>query len=127
MPLARSRACQGPGVAGEFAAGRVCLPPLPRPPHCHSTHPPPPAAPRPPLEAAEEQPELDHQQLRALDADAVRMAVGSVEKHELVWIVYRQSETFLRTRNHGDMLVGNGPYLVDGVEPAPATSGRQER
>ncbi|MGC0406696.1 hypothetical protein RKD27_009340 [Streptomyces sp. SAI-126] len=55
------------------------------------------------------------------------MAVGSVEKHELVWIVYRQSETFLRTRNHGDMLVGNGPYLVDGVEPAPATSGRQER
>jgi hypothetical protein len=68
------------------------------------------------VEAVEEQLELDYQQWRALDADAVRTAVVSVEEHELVWIVYWQSEDFVRTRNVDHMLVGNGPYLVDRVD-----------
>lgn len=46
----------------------------------------------------------------------MRMAVVRVEEHELVWIVFWQSEEFIRTRGH--MLVGNGPYLVDRVDGA---------
>ncbi|MEU0950065.1 YrhB domain-containing protein [Streptomyces canus] len=68
------------------------------------------------VQAVEEQLELDYEQWRAVSADAVRMAVISVEEHELVWIVYWQSENFVRTRNFRDMLVGNGPYLVDRVD-----------
>ena len=67
------------------------------------------------VQAVEEQLELDYQQWRAVSAEAVQMAVVSVEEHELVWIVYWQSETFVRTRKTEDMLVGNGPYLVDRV------------
>ncbi|WDO11286.1 YrhB family protein (plasmid) [Streptomyces murinus] len=67
------------------------------------------------IQAVEEQLELDYQQWRAVSAKAVQMAVVSVEEHELVWIVYWQSETFVRTRKTEDMLVGNGPYLVDRV------------
>ncbi|WP_449351640.1 YrhB domain-containing protein [Streptomyces shaanxiensis] len=67
------------------------------------------------VQAVKEQLELDYQQWRAVSAEAVQMAVVSVEEHELVWIVYWQSETFVRTRKTEDMLVGNGPYLVDRV------------
>ncbi|MER6289370.1 YrhB domain-containing protein [Streptomyces sviceus] len=68
------------------------------------------------VQAVEEQLELDYQQWRAVSADAVRMGVVRVEEHELVWIVYWQSENFVRTRKSKYMLVGNGPYLVDRVD-----------
>lgn len=68
------------------------------------------------VQAVEEQLEIDYQQWRATSADAVRMGVVGVEEHDLVWIVYWQSERFVRTRNHEDMLIGNGPYLVDRVD-----------
>lgn len=70
------------------------------------------------VQAVEEQLELDYQQWRAVSAKAVPMAVVSVEEHELVWIVSWQSETFVRTRKTEDILVGNGPYLVDRVNGA---------
>ncbi|MEU5098486.1 YrhB domain-containing protein [Streptomyces sp. NPDC020996] len=68
------------------------------------------------VRAVEDQLERDYQQWRAADADAMRMAVVDVEEHELVWIVSWASEEFVRTRNPGFMLVGNGPYLVDRVD-----------
>ncbi|MCX5254918.1 YrhB family protein [Streptomyces canus] len=68
------------------------------------------------VRAVEEQLEREYQQWRALSADAMRMAVVHVEEHELVWIVFWQSEEFVRTRDWGHMLVGNGPYLVDRVD-----------
>ncbi|MEU5637114.1 YrhB domain-containing protein [Streptomyces rishiriensis] len=68
------------------------------------------------VRAAEEQLERDYQQWRAVGVDATRMAVVRVEEHELVWIVSWQSEEFVRTRNPGHMLIGNGPYLVDRVD-----------
>ncbi|MFB6991305.1 YrhB domain-containing protein [Streptomyces sp. NPDC056178] len=68
------------------------------------------------VRAVEEQLERDYQQWRAVSVDAMRMAVVRVEEHELVWIVSWQSEEFVRTRNSGYMLVGNGPYLVDRVD-----------
>jgi Immunity protein 35 len=68
------------------------------------------------VRAVEEQLERDYQQWRAVSVHAVRMAVVDVEEHELVWIVSWQSEEFVRTRNPGHMLVGNGPYLVDRVD-----------
>ncbi|MFF4963184.1 YrhB domain-containing protein [Streptomyces sp. NPDC001222] len=66
--------------------------------------------------AVEEQLKRDFQQWRTVSVDAMRMAVVRVEEHELVWIVSWQSEEFVRTRNSGYMLVGNGPYLVDRVD-----------
>ncbi|MFI8076236.1 YrhB domain-containing protein [Streptomyces sp. NPDC086033] len=68
------------------------------------------------VRAVEEQLERDYQQWRAESVDAVRMAVVLVEEHELVWIVFWQSEEFVRTRNRGHMLIGNGPYLVDRLD-----------
>ncbi|MFF1967343.1 YrhB domain-containing protein [Streptomyces sp. NPDC058232] len=68
------------------------------------------------VRAVEEQLERDYQQWRAVSVNATRMAVVRVEEHELVWIVSWQSEEFVRTRNSGYMLVGNGPYLVDRVD-----------
>ncbi|MFE9450176.1 YrhB domain-containing protein [Streptomyces sp. NPDC006739] len=68
------------------------------------------------VRAVEEQLERDYQRWRAVGVDATRMAVVRVEKHELVWIVSWQSEEFVRTRNPGHMLIGNGPYLVDRVD-----------
>ncbi|WP_405552177.1 YrhB family protein [Streptomyces canus] len=68
------------------------------------------------VRAVEEQLERDYQQWRAVSVDAMRMAVVRVGEHELVWIVSWQSEEFVRTRNRGHMLVGNGPYLIDRVD-----------
>ncbi|WP_030861268.1 YrhB domain-containing protein [Streptomyces sp. NRRL S-37] len=68
------------------------------------------------VRVVEEQLERDHQQWRAVSADAMRMAVTRVEKHEPVWIVSWQSEEFVRTRNSKYALIGNGPYLVDRVD-----------
>ncbi|MFE7836084.1 YrhB domain-containing protein [Streptomyces sp. NPDC057474] len=68
------------------------------------------------VQAVEEQLESDYQEWRAAGGDAMRMAVVRVEEHTLVWIVYWQSEEFLRTRNSEFMLIGHGPYLVDRVD-----------
>ncbi|MFJ9008178.1 YrhB domain-containing protein [Streptomyces canus] len=68
------------------------------------------------VRAVEEQLERDCQQWRAVSVDAMRMAVVRVVEHELVWIVFWQSEEFVRTQNRGHMLIGNGPYLVDRVD-----------
>ncbi|MFI0219864.1 YrhB domain-containing protein [Streptomyces lydicus] len=59
--------------------------------------------------------ELERDYLRELShgLEPVRMAVTHVEQHELVWIVFWTSEEYLRTRDSGLMLAGNGPYLVD--------------
>ncbi|MPY30040.1 hypothetical protein FNH09_01450 [Streptomyces adustus] len=66
------------------------------------------------VRAVEEQLERDYQQWRAVSADAVRTVVLHVEEHELVWIVWWQSEEFARTGEC--MLLGTGPYLVDRVD-----------
>lgn len=41
------------------------------------------------------------------------VAVSGVEEHVLGWLVVWQSVDYLRTRDCGKMLIGNGPYLVD--------------
>ncbi|MGW7468800.1 YrhB domain-containing protein [Streptomyces xantholiticus] len=58
---------------------------------------------------------LAEEERRCLAAGAdprrvLRLAVGDVEEHELVWIVQ------LRSRTPGEVLVGGGPYLVDRVD-----------
>ncbi|MCL8011371.1 YrhB family protein [Streptomyces sp. AS02] len=62
--------------------------------------------------------ELDREYRKwsARGVDLARVAVVDVEEHEWVWIVYWQSEEFVRTRNPGAMLAGDGPYLVDRVD-----------
>ncbi|GGW54394.1 YrhB domain-containing protein [Streptomyces griseoloalbus] len=64
------------------------------------------------------QEELDREEQKwsALGVDVVRAAVARVEEHELVWIVHWQSAEFVRTGQHVEMLIGNGPYLVDRVD-----------
>ncbi|MFQ6198187.1 YrhB domain-containing protein [Streptomyces sp. NPDC000405] len=44
------------------------------------------------------------------------LVVSEVEEHELVWIVYYQTEEYLRNRDPGQLLGGNGPYLVDRID-----------
>lgn len=44
------------------------------------------------------------------------MTVVRVEEHELVWIVFCQSEEFARTRKMEHMVLGEGPYMVDRVD-----------
>ncbi|MFD7407788.1 YrhB domain-containing protein [Streptomyces sp. NPDC059866] len=64
----------------------------------------------------EEELDREYQKCSARGVDLTRVTVVDVEEHELVWIVYWQSEEFVRTRNPGAMLAGNGPYLVDRVD-----------
>jgi hypothetical protein len=45
-----------------------------------------------------------------------RLVVAEAEKHELVWIVYYQTAEYLRTGDPGQLLGGNGPYLVDRLD-----------
>jgi hypothetical protein len=47
---------------------------------------------------------------------AMRLLVTGAEEHELVWIVFYQSEEYVQTRDPGAALGGNGPYLVDRVD-----------
>ncbi|WP_369149004.1 YrhB domain-containing protein [Streptomyces sp. R44] len=61
------------------------------------------------------------------------LAVSGVEEHELVWIVYYQAVEYLRTRDPGLLLGGNGPYLVDRLDgslhqigPVAAVTGEWE-
>ena len=44
------------------------------------------------------------------------LTVLDVEEHALGWLVYWQSAEYVRTRELGSMLVGHGPYLVDGQD-----------
>ncbi|WP_338060192.1 YrhB domain-containing protein [Streptomyces fulvoviolaceus] len=65
---------------------------------------------------AEEELNREYQKWSAAGVDSIRTAVVHVEEHELVWIIYWQSEEFMRTRNPSAMLIGNGPYLVDRID-----------
>lgn len=71
----------------------------------------------------EEELERERQKWSALGVDPVRVVVARVEEHELVWLVYCQSEEFVRTGNPGSMLIGDGPYLVDRVDGGLHTIG----
>jgi hypothetical protein len=41
------------------------------------------------------------------------LAVSGVEGHAVGWLVFWQSAAYLRSGNVYDLLVGNGPYLLD--------------
>ncbi|NEC08796.1 YrhB domain-containing protein [Streptomyces sp. SID7909] len=64
----------------------------------------------------EEQLEREHREWLAKGVEQPAVAVADVEEHELVWIVHWQSVEYLRTESFKDMLLGNGPYLVDRVD-----------
>ncbi|MEV0074675.1 YrhB domain-containing protein [Amycolatopsis sp. NPDC050768] len=44
------------------------------------------------------------------------LVVMDVSPHRLGWVVSSQGERYLRTRNIADMVVGHGPFLVDGLD-----------
>ena len=44
------------------------------------------------------------------------MVITAVEQHALGWLITAQSAKFARTRDWRTMLVGHGPYLVDGQD-----------
>ncbi|MFE6867745.1 YrhB domain-containing protein [Kitasatospora sp. NPDC057692] len=68
------------------------------------------------VRVVEEQLDKEYRRQRASGVEARRMAVVSVEEHDLVWIVYWSSEEFARTRDPELVLGGAGPYLVDRVD-----------
>ncbi|MGW0574754.1 YrhB domain-containing protein [Streptomyces sp. NPDC002920] len=45
-----------------------------------------------------------------------QLLVAHVEEHELAWIVSYQSAEYVRTGDPSQLLVGNGPFLVDRVD-----------
>ncbi|WP_406469852.1 YrhB domain-containing protein [Streptomyces sp. NBC_01615] len=45
-----------------------------------------------------------------------QLLVAHVEEHELAWIVSYQSAEYVRTGDPAQLLVGNGPFLVDRVD-----------
>jgi hypothetical protein len=45
-----------------------------------------------------------------------RMVIIDVRPHRLGWLISSQSERYVRTREFIDMVVGHGPFLVDGVD-----------
>lgn len=49
-------------------------------------------------------------------ADVPEVAVCGVEEHVLGWLVGWQSVEYLRSGDLADMLVGQGPYFVDGED-----------
>ncbi|MBL3669337.1 hypothetical protein JL475_25800 [Streptomyces sp. M2CJ-2] len=68
------------------------------------------------VRTVEEELERTFQEELSAGLRPIRMAVASVEEHELVWIVCWTSEEFVCTGRPESMLVGNGPYLVDRVD-----------
>ncbi|MDX3186843.1 YrhB domain-containing protein [Streptomyces sp. MN03-5084-2B] len=44
------------------------------------------------------------------------MVITDVDPHRLGWVIHSQSERYVRTRKLLDMVVGHGPFLVDGVD-----------
>jgi hypothetical protein len=63
---------------------------------------------------------------RQAHATLPELAVSGVEDHTVGWLVFWQSADYLRSGNLNDMLVGNGPYLVDrydgSIHQIPATT-----
>ncbi|WP_031073108.1 YrhB domain-containing protein [Streptomyces sp. NRRL WC-3742] len=49
-------------------------------------------------------------------ASRCELAVVSVKKHEFGWAVFWNSAEYARTRDRHHMLIGSGPYLVDGLD-----------
>jgi hypothetical protein len=45
-----------------------------------------------------------------------KMVITDVAPHRLGWVIRSQSERYVRTRDVFDMVVGHGPFLVDGVD-----------
>ncbi|MFF6888018.1 YrhB domain-containing protein [Streptomyces sp. NPDC012421] len=68
------------------------------------------------VQIVEEELKRAYQREQSLGLVPIPMAVSHVEPHELVWIVSWTSEEYLRTRDPGFALAGNGPYLVDRVD-----------
>jgi hypothetical protein len=48
--------------------------------------------------------------------DGPTMVIINVSPHRLGWVISSQSERYVRTREFIDMMVGHGPFLVDGVD-----------
>ncbi|MET8997680.1 YrhB domain-containing protein [Amycolatopsis sp. NPDC004169] len=44
------------------------------------------------------------------------MVITDIGPHRLGWVVHTQSERYVRTQEMIDMVVGHGPFLVDGVD-----------
>ncbi|WP_125677240.1 YrhB domain-containing protein [Amycolatopsis sp. WAC 04182] len=44
------------------------------------------------------------------------MVITKVSPHRLGWVVFSQSERYLRTGEITDAVVGHGPFLVDAVD-----------
>jgi hypothetical protein len=42
--------------------------------------------------------------------------VTDIAPHRLGWVIHAQSERYVHTREMTDMVVGHGPFLVDGVD-----------
>src|SRR4051812_39941460 len=59
---------------------------------------------------------LIRQRLEGRLADVPEVAVCGVEEHVLGWLVGWQSVEYLRSGDFGKMLVGQGPYFVDGED-----------
>jgi hypothetical protein len=53
---------------------------------------------------------------RQAQAVLPELAVSGVEEHALGSLVFWQSADYLRSRDIGTMLIGHGPYLVDGQD-----------
>lgn len=51
----------------------------------------------------------------ALEDDQA-LVVAALRKHRLGWLVFCQSERYVRTREFSDMLIGTGCFLVDGLD-----------
>ncbi|MFG1645503.1 YrhB domain-containing protein [Amycolatopsis sp. NPDC049252] len=49
-------------------------------------------------------------------AGGPKMVITDVYPHRLGWVTCSQSERYVRTRDVFDVVVGHGPFLVDGVD-----------
>ncbi|MEU4520402.1 YrhB domain-containing protein [Amycolatopsis sp. NPDC024027] len=45
-----------------------------------------------------------------------KMVITAISPHRLGWVISSQSDRYVRTREFIDMVVGHGPFLVDGVD-----------
>ncbi|MFJ3926828.1 YrhB domain-containing protein [Streptomyces sp. NPDC090022] len=57
---------------------------------------------------------LAREDARSPHVEALPVVVWKTERHALGWLVFVQSPQWVRSRDSMDMLVGIGPYLVDG-------------
>ncbi|MFJ2771026.1 YrhB domain-containing protein [Streptomyces sp. NPDC087300] len=67
------------------------------------------------VELVEAQPARERQESHPA-ARPPEVAVDDVEEHALGWLVHCQSVAYIRSRRFEDMLVGQGPYLVDRLD-----------